>query len=211
MSKWFLLFLLTTGCPVLTTMETARINRRPFDRDPSHTADISQINFFGTVMTDTLNNYSICPYLIEGWLRWIVFDERLELGVNCGTSGIGGASKLLIIKRPVYVALRGGISGLPWIFLTNPSGGLYSDLIMSMDLGMDELYWGGKIIYWVRSPNPKSQERFLAGGGFLGFRVKKMILEAGCYRVLKTGIGFNPWGVEGYIPVLGIGFITGAS
>ncbi len=207
---------LSAGCPTLATLETAKVGSKHEAPNQFITGDAKQADLYGSVVSgisDTAGPArvgSTVP-MFEGKIRWILIDERLDFTLNGGTSGLGVASKLQIINRPVFVAVKVGVSGFPRVFSTFPNGCYSLDLIASRDLSnTSEVYAGGKAISWFDLPPPIGwapppvDPYFDAVGGFLGLRMRSVTVECGVFRIYRELE--NYWGVDGYIPVVGISF-----
>lgn len=204
-------FLLFIGCPMLTTMETAKVGSKPETPDIYIVGHARQINLFGTFVSDTtdvrpVSIAGVAP-LIDGKLTWILIDERLEYAISFGTSGLGISSKLQLIKLPLHLAINAGISGFPAPVWRS----YYIGAIGSKDLSkVSEIYGGGKLISWFYAPRATSgipspsDYYFDALGAYFGIRLKNVMVELGIYKIFTEGN--NYWGKNDYIPTIGISF-----
>jgi hypothetical protein len=146
--------------------------------------------------------------LIEGKLKWILIDERLEFTLNGGTSGLGMALKALLIRKPLDLGLKFGLTGLPFIIRSFPTGCYTVDILAGKKLNTaNRIYGGCKFVSWLDIPQPLEvvgyvDPYFDAVGGFLGMKIKSVTFEAGVFRIFNQ-MG-NYWGKNDYIPVLGV-------
>lgn len=217
-----LTMLLLTACPMLTTMETAKVGTKPEDKNPFIVGDAKQVDLCATVVSELedtagpIRIRSTVP-LIEGKLTWILISERVDLTLNCGTSGLGLSSKLQIIRRPLYLAVKAGLTGFPTVIRMFPRGCYTLDLLASHDIGTNsEIYGGCKFVSWFDIPPAvlvlqgyvepiyPVDPYFDAVGGFIGIKFGKLTIEAGLFEVFNELE--NYWGKDGYIPSIGIGF-----
>jgi hypothetical protein len=207
------------GCPMLATMETAEITKKA--EYPSHyiTGDAKQFDLSWTSVYGIPQDQGpirvgpVVP-IIEGKVRWVLINDRMEFILNAGSSGLGLGTKILLLKSPLKLATKFSVSGLPTIIQNSPIGCYALDLIGSAGCGTNTtLYGGSKFVSWfdlpaltilaeVRPLYPVDPY-FDAAGGFIGIKTQYFTIELGCYYVFDKLE--NYWGVQkGYIPVFGI-------
>ncbi len=216
----FAFLLLVLGCPVLTTLETAKIGNKSDDPNILRVGDFKQADFGATVVSETLDTAgpirlkSVVP-LIEGKIKWVLINERFEVALNGGSSGLGLSSKVLMIKNPFYLACKLGVSGFPTVVAPYPLGCYALDFILSKDLKKTSEFYGGfKLTSWFDIPPPptvlinipshstSSDPYFDAAGAFLGLKSRFCTVEAGACGVFRELE--NYWGRKGIIPFVGV-------
>ncbi len=209
-SKWMnrikqiLLFLLPLllplSCPSVATLDTAEIGTKDslgyYPVDLCITTGITQDSLFPIVLWGT--NFRFQQTLIN---------KFVECGIYTGTSGALPFLKVGLQKPPIALGVRGGFGGFGAADLIIFNW--FGDAWVSARVGKkQDLYGGVKTFGFVGCggpdtiPEESSSSYFRLLGGFVGYRINRLGLEFGLYRILDDENGMLVKKFGRYLPVV---------
>ena len=211
-----LIWIYMTGCPPVAALDPIKIG----DEDVSR----NTVTASSCVLEESPYVYPVAlNYRYTG--KPIVYNQ-LAWGINYGMSGISPFLKWQVFQGPAQLYVRAGAGGFPIpipMHLFGIVGHYHGDMTFNLDMtDVSSLYLGAKSFgmaaYLPESDSIEPQDsldlidegEFVQGvwvGGFLGYRIKSVVIEAGVHRVIYGTYGLEQNSFDNWSPSIGISYI----